>query len=78
MARDDRPDVAVATAEALEGVTGSAGLLDAIEALRASISDAEARLPQELAEADRDLRDTKAALAGESTTVTIPSNSVSA
>ena len=63
MARDDRPDVAVATAEALEGVTGSAELLDAIEALRASITDAEARLPQELAEADRDLRDTKAALA---------------
>jgi uncharacterized membrane protein YgcG len=63
MSRNDRPDVAVATAEALEGVTGSAGLLDAIDALRASITDAETRLPQELAEADRDLRDTKAALA---------------
>ncbi|HSL75617.1 MAG TPA: TPM domain-containing protein [Candidatus Limnocylindrales bacterium] len=63
MSRNDRADVAVATAEALEGVTGSSELLDAIEALRASISDAEARLPQELAEADRDLRDTKTALA---------------
>ena len=63
MSRNDRPDVAVATAEALEGVTGSAELLDAIEALRASIADAEARLPQELAEADRDLRETKTALA---------------
>lgn len=63
MSRNDRPDVAVATAEALEGVTGSAELLDAIEALRASIADAEARLPEELAEADRDLRETKTALA---------------
>jgi uncharacterized membrane protein YgcG len=63
MSRNDRPDVAVATAEALEGVTGSAELLDAIEALCASITDAETRLPQELAEANRDLRDTKAALA---------------
>ena len=63
MARDDRPEVALATREGLEGVTGAAELLDAIEALRASIADAEARLPQELAEADRDLRDTRTALA---------------
>jgi uncharacterized membrane protein YgcG len=63
MARDDRPDVAVATREALEGVTGATELLDAVEALRTSIADAEARLPEELAEADRDLRDTRAALA---------------
>ena len=63
MARDDRADVAVATREALEGVTGAAELLDAIEALRVSISDAETRLPEELAEADRDLRDTRSALA---------------
>jgi uncharacterized membrane protein YgcG len=63
MARNDRGDVAVATREALEGVTGAGRLLDAIETLRATISDAEARLPQELAEADRDLRDTRSALA---------------
>ena len=63
MARGDRPEVAVATREALEGVTGAAELLDAIEALRTTIADAEARLPQELAEADRDLRDTRSALA---------------
>lgn len=63
MARNDRPDVAVATREALEGVTGAGELLDAIDALRATIADAEARLPQELAEADRDLRDTRSALA---------------
>jgi hypothetical protein len=63
MARDDRPTVALATREALEGVTGAGQLLDAIEALRTTIADAEARLPQELAEADRDLRDTRSALA---------------
>jgi uncharacterized membrane protein YgcG len=63
MSRDDRPDVAVATREALEGVTGASELLDAIDALRASIAEAEGRLPDELAEADRDLRDTKSALA---------------
>jgi len=63
MARDDRAEVALATREALEGVTGAGQLIDAIEALRATIADAEARLPQELADADRDLRDTRSALA---------------
>ncbi len=63
MARNDRPDVAVATREALEGVTGAAQLLDAIEVLRATIAEAEQRLPTELADADRDLRDTRTALA---------------
>jgi uncharacterized membrane protein YgcG len=63
MARNDRPEVALATREALEGVTGAAELLDAIEALRTTIADAEKRLPAELAEADRDLRDTRTALA---------------
>jgi uncharacterized membrane protein YgcG len=63
MARDDRSDVAVATREALEGVTGAAELLDAIDRLAATIADAEQRLPAELAEADRDLSDTRRALA---------------
>jgi uncharacterized membrane protein YgcG len=63
MARNDRPEVALATREALEGVTGAAELLDAIEALRATIAEAEERLPAELADADRDLRDTRTALA---------------
>jgi uncharacterized membrane protein YgcG len=62
MARDDRPHVAVATLEALEGVTGSTELLDAIDRLAATLDEAEARLPSELAEADRDLRDGRSAL----------------
>jgi uncharacterized membrane protein YgcG len=62
MARDDRPDVAVATLEALQGVTGSTELLDAIDRLAATLADAEARLPSELAESDRDLRDARTAL----------------
>jgi hypothetical protein len=63
MARNDRPEVALSTREALEGVTGAGELLDSIEALRTTIGDAVARLPQELDEADRDLRDTRTALA---------------
>jgi TPM domain len=62
MAKDDRPDVAVATLEALEGVTGSTELLDAIDRLAATLAEAEARLPGELAESDRDLRDVRSAL----------------
>jgi uncharacterized membrane protein YgcG len=62
MARDDRPDVAVATLEALEGVTGSGELLDAIDRLAATLADAEARLPGELAESNRDLRDARSAI----------------
>ncbi len=63
MARDDRSAVAVATREALEGVTGAAALLDAIAALEQTISEAETRTPAELAEADRDLVDARAAIA---------------
>ena len=63
MARGERAEAALATSEALEGVTGAAELLDAIEALRVGIADAETRLPGELSEADRDLSDTRAALA---------------
>jgi uncharacterized membrane protein YgcG len=62
MARNDRPDVAVATLEALEGVTGSTELLDSIDRLAATLAEAEARLPSELSEADRDLRDARSAL----------------
>ncbi len=63
MARDDRSAVAVATREALEGVTGATVLLDAIAALHQTISDAEARTPAELAEADRDLVEARTAIA---------------
>ena len=59
MARDDRPEVAVATREALEGVTGSTELLDAIDRVAATITEAERQLPAELAEAERDLRETR-------------------
>jgi TPM domain len=62
MVRDDRSDVAVATLEALEGVTGSAELLDAIDHLATTLAEAEARLPGELSESDRDLRDARSAL----------------
>lgn len=63
MSRDDRADVAVATREALEGVTGAAELLDGIERLAATVAAAEQRLPAELAEADRDFSDARGALA---------------
>jgi uncharacterized membrane protein YgcG len=62
MARDERSEVAIATREALEGVTGSAGLLDAIDGLATTIAEAEARVPTELTEADRDLADARIAL----------------
>jgi uncharacterized membrane protein YgcG len=63
MGHDDRSHVAVATREALEGVMGSTELLDAIDRLGAAIADAERRLPDELAEADKDLADVRAAIA---------------
>ena len=63
MSRDDRSDVAVATREALEGTTGAAGLLDAIEKLAAEIAEAERRVPGELQEAERDLAEARTALA---------------
>ncbi|MGZ9277240.1 MAG: TPM domain-containing protein, partial [Candidatus Limnocylindrales bacterium] len=62
MARDERSEVAIATREALEGVTGSAGLIDAIDRLAATIAEAEARVPAELTEADRDLSNARTAL----------------
>jgi hypothetical protein len=62
MSRDDRSEVAIATREALEGVTGAAALLDAIERLAADIAEAERRIPDELAEAERDLAEARGAL----------------
>jgi hypothetical protein len=59
MARDDRAAGAVATREALEGVTGSTELLDAIDRVATTVAEAEQRIPTELAEADRDLRETR-------------------
>jgi hypothetical protein len=63
MARGERSEVAIATREALEGVTGAASLFDAIDQLRAAIAEAERRTPAELVEADRDLGDARTALA---------------
>jgi uncharacterized membrane protein YgcG len=63
MARDDRPAVAVATREALEGVTGSTELLDAVDRVAANVAEAERRLPGELAEANADLKAARAAIA---------------
>lgn len=63
MGHDDRSHVAVATREALEGVTGSTELLDAIDRLGTAIADAERRLPDELAAADTDLTDVRTAIA---------------
>jgi uncharacterized membrane protein YgcG len=60
---DDRGKVAIATREALEGMTGAAALIDAIEQLATGIAEAVRRIPEELAEADRDLADARAALA---------------
>lgn len=60
---DDRSEVAIATREALEGVTGAAALLDAIDRLASTIAEAEARFPAELAEAEQDLAGARAALA---------------
>lgn len=64
VATGDLGDVAVATRTALEGMTGAALLLDAIEGLAASVADAERRVPEEIAEATRDLADMTAALGG--------------
>ena len=64
MSRDDRSDVAIATREALEGVTGAATLLDAIDKVAADIAEAERRIPGELAEAERDLAEARAAVDG--------------
>lgn len=59
---DDGSRVAVATREALEGVTGAAALIDAIDKLVADVGEAERRVPGEIAEADRDVADARAAL----------------
>ena len=63
---DDRAAVAVATRTALEGMTGSAALLDAIDQLVASVREALTRYPAEIAEAERDIADAAAALSGRS------------
>jgi uncharacterized membrane protein YgcG len=53
----DTARAASSTRLALEGVTGAAGLLDAIDRLGASIAAAEQQLPAELREAETDLAD---------------------
>jgi uncharacterized membrane protein YgcG len=63
MSRDERSEVAIATREALEGTTGAAGLLEAIDKLATEIAEAERRIPAELQEAERDLAETRTALA---------------
>jgi uncharacterized membrane protein YgcG len=63
----DRSAMAVATLEALEGVTGAATLLDAIDALAATIADAERRLPGELDAAATDLASAATAVADPTT-----------
>jgi hypothetical protein len=64
MSADDRARVAVATREALEGITGATTLLDGIETLAAAVADAERRLPDELAAAGTDLADATTAVVG--------------
>lgn len=61
---EDRSDIAVATLEAIEGVTGATALLDAIDRLLATVDDAERRLPAELEAAATDLADASSALQG--------------
>jgi uncharacterized membrane protein YgcG len=51
----ERSAIAVATLEALEGVTGAATLLDGIDSLAATVAEAERRLPAELEAAATDL-----------------------
>jgi uncharacterized membrane protein YgcG len=53
----DTAKAASATRLALEGVSGAAGLLDAIDRLSASIAAAEQQLPASLGEAETDLAD---------------------
>jgi hypothetical protein len=61
---DDRSDVAVATQEALEGITGATALLDAIDTLASTVADAERRLPMELREARADVAAAETAAGG--------------
>ena len=56
----DTAKAASATRLALEGVTGAAGLLDAIDRLAASIAAAEQQLPGVLLEAETDFADARA------------------
>ena len=63
VADDDLSKVAVATRTALEGITGARLLLDAIDTLDATVTEAERRIPGELADAERDLTDARGALA---------------
>ena len=66
-AKNDVPEVAVATRTALEGVTGAGKLLDEIDQLAAAIADARRRVDGELDAATRDLADATSALAGRAT-----------
>jgi uncharacterized membrane protein YgcG len=64
VAADDLARVAVETRTALEGLTGAAALLDAVEATAAAVADAERRVPEEIAAAARDVDDAASALSG--------------
>jgi uncharacterized membrane protein YgcG len=64
---DDPSGVAVATRTALEGITGAGQLLDAIGQLATSVQEAARRVPEELAEAERDLADAASAASGQPT-----------
>ena len=61
-ANDDRSAVALATRTALEGMTGASQLLDAIDGLAASVEQSLRRIPDEIAEATRDLADASSAV----------------
>jgi uncharacterized membrane protein YgcG len=62
-AADDRSAMAIAARTAMEGMTGAATLLDAIDTMATAVRDAERRIPDELAEAERDLADATAGVA---------------
>jgi hypothetical protein len=66
-AKNDVPEVAVATRTALEGVTGAGKLLDEIDQLAAAVADARRRVDGELDAATRDLADATSAVAGRAT-----------
>jgi len=63
LARGNTAEAAVATRTALEGVTGAAALFDGVDRLAEAIRTAEARIPLELGEAEKDLADARAAAA---------------
>jgi len=58
----DRPAAARAARTAQEGVAGATALLDAVEKHAAAVREAERRLPEEVAAAERDLAEARAGL----------------